>query len=166
MPLPPQLQRAIEQETGRHSPKALSQAAAELSAAYRAEHPSSGAFITSEIHRLAYAAMRLPATYAAVRAVLAEVRRLLGREPASLLDLGAGPGTASWAAGEVYDQVESLDLVEADAGLIALGKALARAGENPLLEQARWVQGDLRALPTFAPCDLAVGSYALGELGE
>ncbi|MBI2505317.1 MAG: methyltransferase domain-containing protein [Candidatus Latescibacteria bacterium] len=166
MPLPPQLQRAIEQETGRHPPKALSQAAAELSAAYRAEQPG-GAFITSELHRLAYAAVRLPATFAAVHAVFAEVRR---RWPdltvANLLDLGAGPGTAAWAAGEIFGELESFTLVEADAGLIALGKALARAGEHHLLEQARWAQGDLRALPAFAPCDLVVSSYALGELGE
>ena len=167
MPLPPQLQRAIEQETGRHPAKALSQAAAGLSEVYRAGHLASGAFLPSELHRLAYAAVRLPATFAAVRAVLAEVgRRLPDRPLASLLDLGAGPGTAGWAAGEVFGQLESLTLIERDAGLIALGKALARAGEHALLEQARWVQGDLRVLPAFAPCDLVVSSYALGELGE
>lgn len=166
MPLPPQLQRAIEQETGRHPPKALSQVAAELSAAYRAGQLS-GAFITSELHRLAYAAVRLPATFAAVRAVWAEVRRRLpDRSPTSLLDLGAGPGTAAWAAGEVFGELAPLTLVEADAGLIALGKALARAGEQTSLEGAAWVCGDLRGLPPFEPHDLVVCSYALGELGE
>jgi ribosomal protein RSM22 (predicted rRNA methylase) len=50
--------------------------------------------------------------------------------------------------------------------LIALGKTLARAGEHALLEQARWVQGDLRTLPSFEPHDLVVSSYVLGELEE
>ena len=167
MSLPLQLQRAIEQETDRHPPKALSQAAAELSAAYRAGHLASGSFLPSELHRLAYAAVRLPATYAAVRAVFAEVRRLLPDQLlASLLDLGAGPGTAGWAGGEVFGELAALTLVEADAGLIALGQGLARAAEYSLLEQAHWVQGDLRVQPAFAPHDLVVSSYALGELGE
>lgn len=166
MPLPPQLQCAIDQETGRHPAKALSQAAAELSAAYRAGQLS-GAFITSELHRLAYAAVRLPATFAAVRAVFAEVRRRWPEQSVhSLLDLGAGPGTAGWAAGEVFGELASLTLVEADPGLIELGKALARAGEHARLEEACWVQGDLRGLPPFEPHDLVVSSYALGELRE
>ncbi|MSR82094.1 MAG: hypothetical protein EXS58_04110 [Candidatus Latescibacteria bacterium] len=167
MPLPPQLQRAIEQETGRHPSKALSQAAAELSEAYRTGHLGSGAFLTTELHRLAYAAVRLPATFAAVRAVLAAVRRLLPERPlTSLLDLGAGPGTVGWAATEIFAGLEAATLIEADTGLIALGKALAQTGEHALLEQARWVQGDLRGLTAFTPCDLVVSSYALGELGE
>jgi ribosomal protein RSM22 (predicted rRNA methylase) len=165
MPLPPQLQRAIERETGRHPAGALAQAAAELSAAYRDGQRAGGAFITSDLHRLAYAAVRLPATYAAARAVFAEVRRRLPHgSPASLLDLGAGPGTTAWAAAEVFGELASLTLAEADAGFIALGKALAR--EHALLEGACWVQGDLGAAPAFAPCDLVVCSYVLGELGE
>ena len=47
----------------------------------------------------AYAAVRMPATFAAAaRAIAAGAERLPGFEPASLLDLGAGPGATSWAA--------------------------------------------------------------------
>lgn len=164
MSLPPQLQRAIEQETSRYPAKALSQAAAELSAAYRAGQPG-GTFITSDLHRMAYAAVRLPATFAAAHAVLAEVRRRWPELSApSLLDLGAGPGTAAWAATGVFGGLSSLTLFEADLGLIELGRALAR--EQETLERAHWVRGDLRALPALAAHDLVVGSYVLGELGE
>ena len=50
----------------------------------------------------AYMAARMPACYAAVYKVLEEVSmRLPGFAPESMLDFGAGPGTAIWAAHEV-----------------------------------------------------------------
>ena len=49
----------------------------------------------------AYAAARMPGCYAAVARVLDELRlRLPDFAPASMLDFGAGPGTAIWAARE------------------------------------------------------------------
>ena len=50
----------------------------------------------------AYMAARMPACYAAVYKVLEEVSaRLPAFAPESMLDFGAGPGTAVWAAQEV-----------------------------------------------------------------
>ena len=50
----------------------------------------------------AYVASRMPGCYAAVLTVLQELRmRLPAFQPASLLDFGAGPGTAIWAAQQV-----------------------------------------------------------------
>ncbi|MBM3279423.1 MAG: methyltransferase domain-containing protein [Candidatus Handelsmanbacteria bacterium] len=164
MSLPPQLQRAIEQEAGRFPPRELGQAALALSEAYRSGQPSALS-LSSDLHRLAYAAARLPATFAALHRVLAELcRRWPGAGPRSLLDLGAGMGTSGWAAAEVFPGLAEATLVEADAGMIGLGQSLA--GEHPLLAGATWVRGDLRALPALAPRDLVVCSYALGELGE
>lgn len=51
----------------------------------------------------AYMAARMPACYAAVFKVLEEVStRLPAFAPESMLDFGAGPGTAVWAAREVH----------------------------------------------------------------
>lgn len=163
--LPSQLRRAIDQETARCDLSSLSRAAAELSENYRAQRPARGDFIASEAHRLAYVVVRLPATFAAVRAVFEEVRRLTpeGRI-ASLLDLGAGPGTAGWAATEVFDELRQVTLVERDEGWIRMGRALAKAGENALLENADWVRADLRSVGPLPAHDLVVASYALGEV--
>lgn len=160
-----QLRQAIEQETARRHLPSLSRAAVELSEKYRAQRPASGDFIASETHRLAYVAVRLPATFAAVRAVFAEVRRLTpeGRIT-SLLDLGAGPGAAGWAAMEVFEELREITLVEREEGWIRMGRALARAGGNALLENADWVRADLGAAGTFPAHDLVVASYALGEM--
>ncbi len=69
----------------------------------------------TDAERAAYLVVRAPATFAAVTAALAELR---DRRPEltvrRILDLGAGPGVASWAALSVFDEVTELRLVERD----------------------------------------------------
>lgn len=167
MQLPSSLHRAIEEETTRHDLQALSRVAADLSENYRARRPGAGAYIASEMHRLAYAAVRLPGTFAATRAVFAEIRRLMPDLPiASVLDLGAGPGTASWAATEAFDELQQITLVERDEAWTRMGTSLARAGGNALLERAVWVHADLCAAESFPAHDLVVAAYALGEIEQ
>ena len=51
---------------------------------------------------VAYAVMRMPACYAATSRVLHELREARPHlQPVSMLDFGAGPGTATWAARQV-----------------------------------------------------------------
>jgi ribosomal protein RSM22 (predicted rRNA methylase) len=105
MQLPAPLRQAIERETANHSLRALAQAAVELSEKYREQQSQSEPFIVTEAHRLAYIAARMPATFAALRRIFAEIRR--AQLPIhSLLDLGAGPGTAAWAAVEVFEKIK------------------------------------------------------------
>ena len=165
MPLPPQLCHAIELETAQHNLQSLTQAATELSENYRSQRSTRGLCMATAAHRLAYAAVRLPATFAAARAVFTEIRRLLpDRRITSLLDLGTGPGTAGWAALEVFDEVRQLTLIEQDEEWIRMGKSLARAGENVVLAHADWVHAHVRAVTSFPAHDLVVSSYALGEI--
>src|SRR5687768_3424168 len=52
---------------------------------------------------VAYAVGRAPGTYTAVARILRDVGALHPTwEPASLLDVGAGTGAASWAAADVF----------------------------------------------------------------
>ena len=79
----------------------LRRIARELSQHYRDQ--SKDVHINSEARALAYIATRLPATYAAIRTVLAETARTRGDfAPATMLDAGSGPGTALWAACETW----------------------------------------------------------------
>src|SRR6202049_1570927 len=78
--------------------------AALISQTYR-DGGNSGA-ISSEADALAYALARMPATYAAVTASLNALREVRPDfAPASLLDVGAGPGTAAWAATEAFSSL-------------------------------------------------------------
>ncbi len=91
MTLPEQLRGAIAAWLVAQAPGgSLRQGTARLSATYRAGGSS------RTIDLASYLVARLPATYAAVSRVLEEVARLRpGWMPDSLLDAGAGLGTAS-----------------------------------------------------------------------
>jgi ribosomal protein RSM22 (predicted rRNA methylase) len=126
-----------------------------LSAAYRGEAPARAARSRAEV--AAYLAYRAPATYAAAASVFRQVsHQRPDWAPRSLLDVGAGPGVASWAALEAWPSLDELTLVEVEPEMIAAGHAL--------VPDARWVQGDVSA--ARGPADLVVASYLLGELAD
>lgn len=167
MQLPINLREAIEGEISTVKPDALAKATAELSARYREGCGLARPAISTDAHRIAYVAARLPATLAAVKAVLLEIRnRVPGVEVKSLLDLGAGPGTVMWAAVEVFDELERVTLIERDENLIALGKRLARNAEHEAIRSAEWKRANLRSELKPASHDLVVMSYSLGEFSE
>jgi ribosomal protein RSM22 (predicted rRNA methylase) len=131
---------------------------AALSATYRAGGSS------ARIDLGAYLVARLPATFAAVDRVLSELAgRRPGFLPASLLDAGSGPGTASWAALEHWPSLQSVTFLDTSAPFLELATGLARQGAAPLRD-ARAMLGSLLALPDGCAADLVVAAYALAEL--
>lgn len=165
MSLPYSLHRAIEEQAAAERLPALTQAAAELSQKYREQTLPGKPFIATEAHRLAYAAVRMPATFAASSAALMEAARLApGLKIESLLDLGAGTGAASWAAAVAFHSLQQVSLIEQDRQLIELGRKLAQASERDALRLADWRAANLRMLREFPPHDLVVCSYSLGEI--
>ena len=105
----------------------------------------------------AYLAYRAPATYAAAAAVFRQVAlQRPGWQPQSLLDAGAGPGVAAWAAREAWPSLEELTLLEVEPEMVAAGREI--------LPGARWLTGDVAAASGSA--DLVVSSYVLGELAD
>lgn len=108
------------------------EAASSLSLRYRAGNPGGAGYIASDSDAAAYAAARMPATYAAVHRVLAEATaRIPGFQPQRLLDAGAGPGTATWAALAVWPGLRAVTLLEKDAHMAALGQSLAARSSSP-----------------------------------
>ena len=166
MTLPPQLASAIATLTARVDTKALAAAATELSDAYRAQRPIGRTYMTSDAHRLAYTATRLPATYAAIHASLSYASQILTDHPfESCLDLGSGPGTAAWAATQIWPNISRLTLVEQDPDLISLGRELAKNGSQNL-QSAEWHRADITSETSFPKHDLVICSYAVGELSS
>lgn len=160
--LPTALAAAVAE---RARPERLGAAAARLSAGYRANLTSREA-VPDAAGVAAYAASRMPATYAAVTAVLDRLAAARPDfSPATVLDLGAGPGTASWAAATLWPSVVSVTMMEASADFRTLAADLARAGP-PALRRADIRRGDIAqpsGLPD-GPVDLAIVAYALTEL--
>jgi ribosomal protein RSM22 (predicted rRNA methylase) len=156
---------AIEHELGDARRRDLRGPASVLSERYRSgeEADDSHGFASAQLH--AYLATRAPATFAATRRVLAELGALRpGWAPQSILDLGAGPGTATWAAVAVFPSIEHAELVERDPDMAALGVRLTRSGAPDLLADAVWAIGDASQV-TCPNSDLVVAAYVLGELG-
>ena len=163
--MPEQLRAALDTELAHVSPRRLAAAVTALSDRYRTS-AGGAVMLHSPEDTIAYAAFRLPATFAAAQAVLHEVRR---REeswaPRTLLDIGAGPGTVMWAAATVWPDLGQATLIERDERMIALGKRLAAKSLSPDRREARWISADLTALgEDVAPADLVTASYVLGEL--
>jgi ribosomal protein RSM22 (predicted rRNA methylase) len=136
---------------------------ASISKTYR-DGGGSGA-IRTETDALAYALARMPATYAAVIAslnALVEIRPDFA--PASLLDVGAGPGTATWAAAETFSSLQGFALLDANDALRTL--ALNLFSDSFRLGGVGYERGEARSALTKAePADLVIASYMIGEIG-
>jgi ribosomal protein RSM22 (predicted rRNA methylase) len=165
MELPLELKTAIEEELAGGAP--VRDAATGLSARYRSGKPDATGFIADEHDAAAYAAARMPATYAAAYAALKEAAACLpGFGPVTLLDAGAGTGAVAWAAVAVWPELREITLLERDGNMAALGRRLAARSPASALRNGRWTQADLTGKWETAQANLATLCYALGELPE
>ena len=166
MDLPAELREALDSELGQIAPQRLAEATMALVERYRSGQPApDGRFLGADVDIVAYAAYRLPATFAAVAAALAYVaEQWPGEPPRTLLDVGAGPGTALWAAQAVWPALERALLVEQDGRMIALGQRLAGQARSGTIREARWQRADLLAVWEAPAHDLVIAAYVLNEL--
>jgi ribosomal protein RSM22 (predicted rRNA methylase) len=158
--LPPALAFAIAALLEGVPRKDLAARAEKMSAAYRAGGTSHA--ITTPLDAAAYAVARMPATYAAIAAAFEKLAQALPDfSPASLLDVGAGTGAASWAAITAWPDL-TVTMLDHNPALRALARKLADAGP---LASAEILAGDLGA-EEKPRADLVVAGYVLAELPE
>jgi len=162
--LPAELKAALDVKLQGLSRNDIAPRAALISKTYR-DGGGSGA-IRREIDALAYALARMPATYAAVVASLNALREIAPDfAPQGLLDVGAGPGTASWAAAETFPSLRSFALLDANDALRALALDLAKASTR--LDDLNYRKGEaLAVLADAEAADLVIASYLIGELDD
>jgi len=178
MELPSALRAAVDQALHGHSPTALARAAEQLSARYRGEVRDGGLHLAEAEAALAYLAVRLPATFAAVRAAMEFVgERRPAWTPGSLLDVGSGPGTAIWAAESRWGTIRAITAVEASRPIARLAQQLW-AARSPFAKASGdgpdgpdgphgpiWQNADLtEGLRSSAPAALVTLAYVLNEL--
>jgi ribosomal protein RSM22 (predicted rRNA methylase) len=162
--LPAELKAALDTRLQGLSRNDAAGRAALISQTYR-DGGGSGA-ITSEADALAYALVRMPATYAAVTAGLNALSEMVPDfAPASLLDVGAGPGTATWAAAEALSSLTRFTLLDANRALRAL--ALDLGSNAARLRDMTYQRGEARAaLADAEAADLVIASYMIGEIHD
>jgi ribosomal protein RSM22 (predicted rRNA methylase) len=160
--LPVELKAALEAKLNGLSRSNAAERSARISQTYRSGGTSTA--IRSEADALAYALARMPATYAAVTAslnALCEARPDFA--PNRLLDIGAGPGTATWAAAETFSSLADFTSIDANTALRAL--ALDLFDKNSRLPGVRYLRGDAHAaLADADAADLVIASYLVGEM--
>lgn len=138
----------------------LKTTAARLSEKYR--NDKGGKRILTETEAAVYAAVRMPATFAAAGAALGYALECTDDTFESLMDFGAGTGAAALAA-DMLVSPERVVCLEREAAMRNVGSALLEAyGGSPA--KAEWGCFDITAEDTEDTADIVVSSYMLNEL--
>ena len=193
MQLPANLRSALDELFEQTNPSELEKASNRLTRRYRDEVLDGKMHISDKNAALGYIAARFPATYGAVYSALDEVADICPSFlPSSQLDVGAGPGTAVFAASRIFPSLEKAMLVEQSNDIIAIGKQLfsrlitekdsdifaVKAGELPSETSSatgfqyafstNWQKADISTLSgeKLSKADLVTASYVLDELQE
>ena len=125
----------------------------------RLRHSYAAGRNSTSVDIAAYLSSRMPATFAAISFAMSEVAKvIIDLAPTSMLDIGAGPGTASFAAHATWPNLEQFTLVEQDARFAALAETLG----NDLLTKVTVTKQSL--LEAKASADLVTAAYVLAEL--
>jgi len=152
--IPQALKAAVSQWLARNPSPDRREASAKLSKAYAAGQ-SSGA-----VDLGTYLTVRMPATYAAISKVLGEVANVAeGFNPSSMLDMGAGPGTASFASAEIWTGLARFDLIEENHRFATLAQDLCA----DILPFAKISKARMQNVNGSA--DLVVAGYVFAEMG-
>src|SRR3979411_2669125 len=123
--LPAELKAALDAKLQGLSRNDAAERATLISQTYRDGGGSTT--IRSEADALAYALARMPATSAAVTASLNALREVRpGFTPKKVLGVGAGRGTATWAAAQAFAALADFTSIDGNSVLRALALDLAR----------------------------------------
>ena len=159
---PMELTAALEALLAGKNTAQMERDAKTISENYRMRTGQGSRLLTRESEAAAYAAARMPATYAAAYEAIAQALEASGLAPRTLIDCGAGTGAATWAAAQLLD-LDRIICLEREEAMRSVGSALMRGG---MLDKAQWAACDLTARGALGQAELVIEGYMLGELGE
>lgn len=159
MEFPSELRYAIEQMAVGQDIKAMTASAEGISKRYRSESGAGKSLVNNARDTLAYAAVRMPATFGAVSRALELTLECFDEDITSILDVGAGTGAASHAA-ELLTDCDNITCLEREESMMALGKQLMETRGI----DARWIKRDISSADISEQADLVISSYCLNEL--
>jgi len=161
---PQELTQALEALLSGRENAQLERDAKTISENYRMRTGQGSRLLTREGEAAAYAAARMPATFAAAYEAIAQALEAGDCEPKTLVDCGAGTGAATWAAAQLLD-LDAITCLEREDAMRSVGSALMRSGCGALAA-AQWTSCDLTADRQLPRAELVVEGYMLGELSE
>lgn len=140
--------------------KSTAKAAEKISRDYREENSLGKRSAAAKEEILAYCAVRMPATFAAASRALELSLECCNEKITSILDVGAGTGSASIAAA-LLTGCTDIRCIEREENMISIGKEFFHL----MGIQANWIQRDISE-GFNEKADLAVCSYCLNELPD
>lgn len=162
--LPAELREGLRLALDGLDRRALTDAVRRLVTGYRSAEADTPV-LNSSVEVAAYAAYRMPATYAAALAALLHGGQSAPElAPATLLDVGGGTGALAWAAAEVFPTLAEVTVVDRSLHAAELGGRLASAARSPAVRAATWNTTPLGQAVELPAADLATACYLLGEL--
>lgn len=141
----------------------LMEVSKEITDNYHSVHKTSRRLISNEMQALVYAAVRMPATYAAVKSALEHATIYNDITIDTIIDVGAGTGAASLAAEEVFDSGH-ICLVEREPYMRKCGSRIFSAMGDETLKTAQWYDEDILNDNTDRHADLVMSSYMINEI--
>lgn len=164
MELPNNLKAAIESKAEGLSQTRLVRAAEAITGMYRTESGQGKRLVKNDLDVLTYAIVRMPATYGAVSSALSAALPRVEGPIKTVLDVGAGTGTATWAAAELLEEAEQFTCLEREPAMMQFGQSLM-SGEA-FASRVQWVNADMCSFRPEKTYDLVIASYSLNELSE
>ena len=162
MEVPQELKQAIEKQIEKNKISSIIENSQVISERYRKNVGDGKKMLTKQEEAIAYSISRMPSTYCAVYSVFQHILEINNEKLSSLLDVGAGTGSAVWAINELIDLDKTICL-EREKVMIDIGKELM---ENTKLENVEWKQFDILKDDIKEKSDIVVTSYMINELPD
>ncbi|MGK8510755.1 small ribosomal subunit Rsm22 family protein [Nocardia asiatica] len=167
MELPVELIEALDRACVGVPERQLAASVDRLISRYRDPHPASTPILASTADVTAYAAYRMPATWAAVRRALDRfAEQAPDFLPRTFLDVGGGTGAALWAAAELFPSLTDATVLDQVDEALQLGRRLAQGATAAATRSAVWRRASFADQEVLRAADLVTISYVLSELSD
>jgi len=129
--LPLKIEKSITEILSRVEQNTWTKSALRLSAKYRLNRSmmdeQEDRFVEGSDEVFGYLALRATATYAQLHGAMSHIFKLIPNwQPTSILDIGSGPGTAVWAARELWPEINTITCLEKDDNFSKIGKEILK----------------------------------------
>lgn len=161
MDIPKKLKEEIENITLGIKHTQIIENSQTISKKYRENLGKGEKLVTKSSEAIAYAISRMPATYCAVYSVLEQSLKNYKKDIKTVLDVGAGTGTATWVIDDIID-AEKITCLEREEQMQKVGKQLMKNH----ISNVEWDSFDLVKNNIKEKADLVIASYVINELAE
>ena len=162
MDIPEGLKDSINRLLSENKASNIIESAQTISNRYRKNDGKGKRLLTNESEAVSYVISRMPATYAAVYSAFKQILANYNEKMTSLLDVGAGTGTGTWAVNEI-ENMSQITCLEREKSMSNIGKKLMK---NTALDNVQWKSYNILQDEIAEKADIVLTSYMINELPE